>query len=84
MCKGHLSHVKPSAIEIQLSVLSTNRFGGFSIWTDPAKPKKVETLEDYLFNIGVANAPKTLKDWMALGIDIDRKISEHKPAITIT
>lgn len=80
LCQGLLYHVKPSAIEIQLSVLSTSRFGGFLVWTDPAKPKKPETLEDYLSDLGVDDPPDTLQEWMALCIDVDRKINEHEIA----
>lgn len=51
VCKRLFFHVKPSAIKIQLSVLSTSRFGGF--WTDPVKSKKTETLEDYLLDLEI-------------------------------
>lgn len=58
MCKGLLSHVKPSSIEVQLPGLSTSRFNGFSVWTDEAKAKKTDSLEMLMPDINLDEAPQ--------------------------
>lgn len=70
MCKGLLSHVKPSAIEIRLTVLTTSRFAGFSVWTDEAKPKSADA-DEYAslikdLDLGDMAVPETLLEWLDL------------------
>lgn len=76
MCKGLLSHVNPGAIEVRLAILTTSRFGGFSVWTDEAKPKTAKSVEEEyrkaLEDIGITEeqATDSYEGWMEISFRI--------------
>lgn len=80
MCKDLLSHVKPSSIEIQLAVLSTSRFNGFSVWTDEAKAKKTDSLEMFMPDLNLDEAPQSFDEWL----EEPRRKSRKNAAMRIT
>lgn len=66
MCKGLLSYVNPAAIEMQIAVLATSRFGGFSVWPDVAKAEKADSFAVFASDLGVEELAETLDEWMNL------------------
>lgn len=78
MCKGLLSHVKPSAVEVKLAVLVTSRFAGFSVWTDEVKAKKKKAVDEGALLsdlcIDEDDAPQDIFEWMDVLRDLEKDL----------
>lgn len=86
MCKGLLSHVRPSVVEVKLAVLATSRFAGFSVWMDEAKAKNKKEVElKNLFSdlhIEEDDAPKDTFGWMDMLRELEIEVAAEGEGIS--